>query len=158
LKGFSDSQDGTYTYMLNYWLHLVSNSRSLQESADHLAKELDLRTQERDSLKTALFQALESQAVADPAQITHKEELLSHRGRELESREQRLAPLMRLEIAALNALGRMLYKISEAMGKYMVIAGVEEQVQFCTMCLERMLEEIVKASNLQKAEPKSVVP
>lgn len=144
--------------MLNYWLHLVSNSRSLQESSEHLVKELDLRTQERDTLKLALSQALESQAVDDPAQITHKEELLSHRAREIDTKEQRLAPLMRLEIAALNALSRMLYKISETLGKYMVIAGVEEQVQFCAACLEKMLEEIIKASNLQKAEPKSIVP
>jgi hypothetical protein len=141
--------------MLNYWMHLNSNSKSLQESSAQLVKELDHRIQERDTLKLTLSRALETQAgIDDPAQISRKEELLSHRGREIDGREQRLEPLMRLEITALNALTRMLYRISETLGKNIVVVGVEEQVQFCAVSLERMLEEIIKASNLQRADPK----
>lgn len=154
-KGFADFQDGTYTYMLNYWTHLTNNSKSLQESSAQLVKELDHRTQERDTLKLALSRALESQTnIDDPAQISRKVALLSHRGREIDGREQRLEPLMRLEITALNALTRMLYRISETLGKSVVVVGVEEQVQYCAVSLERMLEEIIKASNMQRIDPK----
>lgn len=152
-KGFSDSQDGAYTYMLNYWRQLSHNSKSLQESSEQLVREIDHRVHERDSLKSTLSQVLELQTPFDDTpKVSQMEELLSHRSREIELKEQRLAPLKRLEITALNALSRMMYKVSETLGRYVAITGVEEQVEFCAASMEKMLEEIIKASNLQRSE------
>ena len=143
--------------MINYWLHLNTNSKHLQESSEQLLKEIEMRNQERDALKQTLVGLMETGDAAESAvRVTHIEELLSDRTKEVEIKEINLAPLQRLQIAALNALSRVVYKVSDAVGDYNTMEMVESQVEYCAQNLEKMLEEIIKASNLQRSDASPV--
>ena len=146
LKGYLDSRG---EHMLSYWNHLATNSRHLDESSARALKEIESLTQLRDSLRSTLASLTE---IASPAQssdpeIASLESLLSARTKSIEPKESLIASMEKLEIAALNAYSRIVFMVAEAMGTPPKGESVSEQFENCALCMEKMLESIVKAKH-----------